>query len=172
MEDDDALQVEGDPTVVKDPIREFEHVHGHLTMLAKEIGEHLRDKQGQPRALSESRRTQALALLEKLRDELLQHFADEEEGLFPFIRKTVSVNEGVVDELERSHDAICGAIVRLAHLARHGVDSQLATLYDRFEQTYAAHSRQESDLFEALGRQLGDRDRAELAALLQGISHR
>src|SRR5450755_2605740 len=104
-------------TSMSDPIRELEHTHVHLTKLALGMGQELRDEQGQARSMTGARRQELLALVETLRDELLQHFADEEEGLFPFVRTSVPAKAAVVDKLEASHDAICGALVRLAHLA-------------------------------------------------------
>jgi hypothetical protein len=154
-----------------DPIRELEHTHGHLTKLALGIGQELRDEQGQPRSLTDARRKELLAMLETLRDELLQHFADEEEGLFPFVRGAVPARAAVVDKLEASHDAICGALVRLAHLASHDA-GDLVTLYERFVHGYAEHSRDEAELFVELGRQLGGEQRTKLAALLRGLSQR
>lgn len=155
-----------------DPIRSFEHAHGHLTKLALGIGQQLRDKNGRAYTMTSARRKEALALLEALRDELLQHFADEEEGLFPFVRRTVPGKAATVDRLEGSHDTICGGVVRLAHLASHEAGSQLVTLYERFENAYAQHSREEAELFEELGRQLGEPERSELGSLLRGLSHR
>lgn len=157
-------------TAMKDPIREFEHAHGHLTKLALEIGSHLRDESGQPRALSPARRKDVISLLEELREALLQHFADEEEGFFPFVRRTVPAKAAVVDKLASSHDTICGSIVRLAHLAKHEADGQLLVLYERFELAYAAHSRDEAKLFDELGEKLSGAERSELSSLLCGLS--
>jgi hypothetical protein len=155
-----------------DPIGEFEHAHGDLTKLALAIGAELRDERGEPREISGPTRREVLALLEKLRDELLHHFADEEEGLFPFVRRVVPAKAEVVDRLESAHDAICGAVVRLAHLASHEAYGQLIVLYERFEEAYAKHSRDEAGLFSELAGALGAEERAELAALLRGILHR
>jgi len=155
-----------------DPIREFEHSHGHLTKTALAIGQQLRDDKGHARALSAAARKELLDLLESLRDELLQHFADEEEALFPFVRNVVPAKATVVDKLEASHDTICGSIVRIAHLASHGSDAPLVALYERFEHAYAEHSSDERHLFDELSRALDDAQRRELSALLRGISHR
>ncbi len=149
-----------------DPIRELEHTHDHLTKLAIAIGRALHDSK--PRSRTEGKKL--LALLETLRDELLHHFADEEEGLFPFVRKVLPSKAAVVDKLEASHDTICGTLVRLAHLAGDESDRPLAALYDRFEHAYAEHSRDELELFAELGKKLGERERSELSALLRGIS--
>jgi hypothetical protein len=155
-----------------DPVRDFEHVHGHLTELATGVGRLLRDEHGQPRTMSTEQRKDLLSLLERLRDDLLVHFADEEEALFPFVRQRVPSGSDTVDQLEAAHDAICGAVIRIAHLTRHRADWQLITLYEHFEEVYTRHARDEAALFEDLGRRLSGADRSELASLLHGLSHR
>jgi iron-sulfur cluster repair protein YtfE (RIC family) len=107
-----------------------------------------------------------------LRDDLLEHFANEQEGLFPFVRKYVPAEMGAVDRLEAAHDAICGAIVRLAHLAARDqvVTREALVVYQRFESSYAAHSRDEAELFERLGRLLTPEHQRELAEHLQGLA--
>jgi iron-sulfur cluster repair protein YtfE (RIC family) len=82
-------------------------------------------------------------------DELLHHFAREEEGLFPFVRTHVPAKADAVDRLVEGHDLICGAIVRLIHLVDAGGDpSALAGHYERFETAYSRHSEAEAALFE------------------------
>lgn len=157
---------------VTDPIRAFEHVHGQLNELAAQIGCQLRDDSGHPRSLTDGGRKSLVALMESLSEQLLQHFADEEEALFPFVRKMMPVKGATVDKLETSHSTICGAVVRLAYLATHKADWQLLTLYERFEELFAEHTRAESELFAELGRGLGQPERAELASLLSGLARR
>ena len=155
----------------KDPVREFEHSHGHLTRLALEIAQLVR---ADARAPAEARRL-LVGRLEILRDELLRHFADEEEGLFPFVRAHLPEKAVVVDRLQGGHDTICGAIVRVAHFAageREALASRrpaLSALYDRFESAYAQHSRDEAGLLEELGRVLNEGQRAKLGELLHGL---
>ena len=152
-----------------DPLREFEHSHAQLTGLALRIGSHLRGEAGR----DASGREQLAAQVEALCDNLLRHFADEEEGLFPFVRANVPAKVDVVDRLEADHDAICGCLLRMAHLVARdagGSDAHgLASLYERFEHTYTAHSRVEAELFQELGGLLAEQQRGELASLLQGL---
>jgi hypothetical protein len=159
-----------------DPIRQFEDTHTHLTGLARDVGRQLRDERGELRELTSSRRREVFAVLGFLGDRLLDHFADEEEALFPFLRRAMPTKAGAVDKLEANHDAICGAVVRLSHLAGQpnasGDAILVAALFDRFEQTYAEHSRAEANLFEEVGRVLGHTERAELRWLLRGLSQR
>jgi hypothetical protein len=153
-----------------DPIRAFEHSHDHLTKLALEVGGML-SADTDAASTGEARR-RLVALLETLRDELLRHFAVEEEGLFPFIRSNVPAKADAVDRLAHAHDIICGAAVRLAHLARTSLASEnlsLLALHSRFEGAYVVHSREEADLFSELGRTLDERQRQELSELLRGL---
>jgi len=147
-----------------DPVRELEHTHGHLNELAVEVQRLLGE---QPSAETREELTSALELL---RDELLTHFANEEEGLFPFIRATVPSTAAAVDRLEEAHDAICGTVTRLAHLAARDAEADaLASLYQRFEATYARHSQNEAALFDELSKTLTPVQRGELAVLLRGV---
>jgi iron-sulfur cluster repair protein YtfE (RIC family) len=155
--------------MMTDPVRQFEHSHAALTALASEIRDVVHT-----RAPSEAILAQLGPQLTRLRDELLVHFAKEEEGLFPFVRAHVPTKESIVDRLGSAHDAICGAIVRLAHLVaqhdkRGAAHAMLLEHYGRFESAYAAHSREESELFEELGRALNTQQRAELAEILRGL---
>ena len=156
-----------------DPVTQFEHSHAALTRRAIEIRDLVRAEpaEGLPAALN---RKQLLAQLEHLRDELLEHFANEEEGLFPFVRSNVPEKSDAVDRLAEAHDTLCGAIVRLVHVVRRDLvpgrdHAALVAHYGRFESAYAQHSQKEAALFEALGRALDERHRAELAEILRGL---
>jgi iron-sulfur cluster repair protein YtfE (RIC family) len=156
-----------------DPLGRFEHSHGKLTKLVLEVRDLIHASPREAAVASDrDRLVECLALLS---EELLQHFADEEEGLFPFLRTHVPSKAGAVDRLESAHDAVCGSLVRLAHLTSHdrrALDaSQPAVLhlFERFEAAYSAHSREEAALFEALAKTLDARQRKQLAALLRGL---
>jgi hemerythrin-like domain-containing protein len=150
-----------------DPVRQLEHSHGHLSKLALDVAESLRTI-GE-RASAKSWRQLAVRL-ETLRDELLRHFADEEEALFPFVRASVPEKAAAVDRLEAAHDTLCGCVVRMVHVAagEHHRAALLA-LHERFESVYARHSREEAALFDGLSRALDEHQRRELAELLRGL---
>jgi len=149
-----------------DPVRQFEHTHGVLNKLALEVTDLLRDEGPRtPKAWKELG-----TRLGALRDELLRHFADEEEALFPFVRASVPAKTGAVDRLEAAHDAICGCIVRMVHVADGGHPlASLLALYERFESVYTKHSNEEGELFDELGRLLDQAQRKELASRLYGL---
>jgi hypothetical protein len=70
------------------------------------------------------------------------------------------------------HDAICGTLVRLAHgvACDRAATSDAAILYERFEAVYAAHSRDEAELFEELEGSLTEDQQRELADFLRGLA--
>jgi hypothetical protein len=158
---------------ISDPVRQLEHSHERLTRLTWEIRALL---QAWAREASEvaTGATRAILVLriEALKADLLEHFANEEEGLFPFLRSHVPAKADAVARLEADHDALCGAVIRLARLAAHSdvhPGSKLADHYERFEATYAQHSRHEAALFRELEGALGSGERAELARVLAGL---
>jgi hypothetical protein len=165
---------------ISDPVRQLEHSHERLTKLTWEIRELLRAwaREAGPDAVSGTARAMLALRIEALKGALLEHFADEEEGLFPFLRSHVPAKAEAVARLEADHDALCGAVIRLARLASHGEpargrtaqpSSNLADHYERFETTYALHSRHEAALFRELESALGSTERAELARILAGL---
>ncbi len=156
----------GQPT--PDPVRELEHTHGHLNKLVTDVQRLVHDDAaGTP---GSDARAELVSALELLRDELLTHFANEEEALFPFIRESLPNKADAVDRLESAHDMICGAVTRLMHLAGRDADSAaLATLHQRFESSYVEHSQHEAALLGELGKSLTALQRGELAVLLRGI---
>lgn len=154
---------------VTDPVRQLEHSHEKLTKLTWELRELLGPfaREGEAHAFP----AKLVLRIETLKGKLLEHFANEEEGLFPFLRSQVPTTRDAVARLESDHDALCGAVVRLARLAAHAPSAPsertaLALHYERFEATYAQHSQHEAALFRELGETLGERQRAELAKIL------
>jgi iron-sulfur cluster repair protein YtfE (RIC family) len=154
-----------------DPVSDFAHTHDRLSTLAMELR----------RSVQASRASGFIAWgilieqLQALREELLAHFAKEEEGLFPFVRANIPSKVDAVNRMEGAHDMICGTVVRLAHLlSRPPLDPvavlpSLHALHERFERAYADHSREETDLFSELGTSLDGAQRAILVELLLGL---
>jgi iron-sulfur cluster repair protein YtfE (RIC family) len=155
-------------------LRSFEHSHGELTKMALEVRQLVHAEPSAGRPPSRIRR-QLAARLESFRDALLEHFANEEEALFPFIRARLPAKAAAVDRLHDAHDAIGGTLLRLAHLVereRHALDadrSVLRALYDRFEHTYTLHSQAEAALFAELSAELDAEAGRELAEILRGL---
>ena len=63
-------------------------------------------------------------------------------------------------------------LVRLAHgvACDRAATSDAAILYERFEAVYAAHSRDEAELFEELEGRLTEDQQRELADFLRGLA--
>ena len=151
-----------------DPVSDFEHDHlafsqavAHVKALllaesSGDVSSHLR----------------LLRTVDALREDLLVHFAREEEGLFPFLVRVLPDTAEGVERLLSGHDLVCGSLVRLAHsvnrsTAVHGEASSV--LFDRFERAYVEHARAEVSLLRSVGTRLAPGQRTELAALLSGI---
>lgn len=110
-----------------------------------------------------SSETLAAALVD-LREELFAHFAEEEEGLFPFVAQVLPSLAARVHEMTIAHDAICAALSRACYAAQASAD-HLAS-YERFEEAYAVHARSESDLLDRLRGMLDEAQRDRLAQLI------
>ena len=154
-----------------DPVSEFAHSHDRLSALALD----LRRSVQASRAAGFTAWGILVEQLQALREELLLHFAKEEEGLFPFVRANIPSKVDAVNRMERAHDTICGTVVRLAHLVSRppidpgAVRPSLHGLHERFERAYADHAREETELFNELGTSLDGAQRAILIELLLGL---
>jgi iron-sulfur cluster repair protein YtfE (RIC family) len=157
-----------------DPVSDLTHSHERLSSLALGLAPLVRAARSGGR-IGAQEWDDFAERLTGLREELLHHFAKEEEGLFPFVRAHVPSKAETVRRMEDAHDTICGAVVRMAHLASRSphelgaVLPSLLSLHERFEHAYAEHAREETELLEELGRALNERQRAELADLVQGL---
>jgi iron-sulfur cluster repair protein YtfE (RIC family) len=155
-------------TAAVNPLRAFEHSHTHLHQLAHDVRQLLANEPPRPGAAAR----EALTLLATaLREELLEHFANEEEALFPFVREFLPEHAAAVDRLEAAHDGICGSIVRLAHLVARGwtVTRDAFVVFERFEEAYLAHSAEETELFETLKRAVDAAQQGSLSERLRGL---
>lgn len=157
-----------------DPVRKFAHSHVHLNELVLELGQLARSRVDRGRGSSRIRR-RLVVCAAKLRDDLLGHFADEEEGLFPFVSRYLPERSAVVERLQSAHDTICGSLVRLAHLVAHDKDvfgsghGALLGHYGRFVEAYAAHAKEEAAFLEGLAEGLDSTQRTALAGILRGL---
>ena len=165
-------------TTTPDPIFRLEHDHTHLSRLVAELRDALtairagRDEAGE-------RREEFASVLGGLASELFEHFAREEEGLFPFIQERFPELRSAIAEIERAHDRICGAASRVLALldggARKGEPlaehdfALVASLFDRFDADYAAHARNEADFLRALAPRLDVGQRESLAEILRQL---
>src|SRR6266568_2692372 len=56
--------------------------------------------------------------VEQLVERLIVHFDREEQGLFPFLARELPENVPTLGRLESAHDAVCGALLRIAGIVR------------------------------------------------------
>ncbi len=152
-----------------DPILALDHDHVELSKLVSELdGLIARARAGEAAAVHED----VAALLEGLREDLFLHFAQEEEGLFPYLGARLPDERGAIAAIETAHDAICGALSRMNHLASRGLADHvepLAALFERFAAGYAAHAREERAFLRRVGARLDDAQRAEVTELVKGL---
>jgi len=150
------------------PLQGFGHSHTHLGQLTRELAALLGDEASTADAATDEK---IPALASELRHELLDHFANEEEGLFPLIRRHFPEQGRAVDQLQAAHDVICGTLVRFSFLAERGgklsADARLA--FARFETAYGKHSRDEAELLDEIARMLTPGQQTELEAALRGL---
>lgn len=150
-----------------DPIQDLTHDHADINRRVLALGSAVRaldrdDGNGMARAL--------VSRVGELREQLFLHFAQEEEALFPFVTDAVPELSQQVHALEVAHDAICGALARIYHLATANAEiSSITALFTRFETAYASHAEVEAEFLGALGARLNGEQRSQLASLVQGL---
>jgi hypothetical protein len=152
---------------MNDPLADLAHDHADINRRVFAVG-------GAIRALDcEDGNGLALALvsrLDELRELMFLHFAREEEGVFPFVGEAVPELADQVHAMAVAHDAICGGLARLCHLAAANAEPQtIRSVFARFETAYGSHAEAEAQLLRTLGAQLGPDDRAQLAELVRGL---
>jgi hemerythrin-like domain-containing protein len=111
-----------------------------------------------------------VATLALLADDLFEHFAREEEFLFPYIVAELPDQEAQVAQMQAAHDRICGAASRIVALAERGpLAEQLALvvpLFARFDAEYTGHAQREAEFLRGLAGRLTAEQRRTLAELL------
>jgi iron-sulfur cluster repair protein YtfE (RIC family) len=144
-----------------------DHDHGHLSRRIATISAEFTALRasGAPSGPIADDVVQALVALS---EELFEHFAREEEGLFPLIIKHAPDLAPTVAALVEGHDRICGAASRLLALRDRaptpGTIELAASLFQRFEEVYAEHTGREMEVLASLGPRLDAAARAEIAA--------
>jgi iron-sulfur cluster repair protein YtfE (RIC family) len=154
-----------------DPIGEFEHTHERLGALVLQFSGLAAGLSRGASFTNDSRDTFERVLTE-LREELLLHFAREEEGLFPYVYEHLPLERERVQRVVMAHDGICGAVLRLTHLVQQDPSAHIPAftlIFERFQKLYAEHSLLETELLRSLGERLDARQRREVAELARGL---
>ena len=150
-----------------DPIDDLTHDHAELNRRVIAVGTAIRSLDrdggdGLARAL--------VRQVGELREMLFLHFAREEEGLFPFVAEAVPELVGPVQAMAVAHDAICGALARIYHLAEVSAGiSAITAVFSRFESAYASHAETEAAFLHKLSARLAPGQRDHLASLVHGL---
>ena len=151
----------------------LEHDHTHLSRVVTELRQAARMiERGESDAAA---REEFVSVLVALSDELFDHFAREEEGLFPYLAEQFPDMRDALRDFERAHDRICGAASRITAAASKGPDAiaqqvpWITSLFARFDAHYAEHARRESELLRTLHARLSDEQRAALSTILRGL---
>jgi iron-sulfur cluster repair protein YtfE (RIC family) len=152
---------------VIDPVQDLVHDHADINRRVLALGTSIRtlgrdEFDGVSLALA--------TRLGELRELLFLHFAREEEGLFPFVAEAVPELADQVRAMSVAHDAICGGLARMYHLAAANAEiATIAAVFDRFETTYGSHAEVEAELLRQLRSRLDSDQRARLADLVRGL---
>lgn len=116
------------------------------------------------------------AAAQVLHDDLLEHFGFEEECVFPFLSEALTDLAPEIRALEASHDTICGALVRVEHLAQRedgrafaSLFPQVAHVFERFDRVYSEHVAQEAALIARSARMLTAEQRKALNLAAEGL---
>jgi len=150
-----------------DPVQDLTHDHADINRRVFALGSAIRaldrdDGDGLALAL--------VTRLRELRELLFLHFAREEEGLFPFVSEAVPDLTDQVHVMALAHDAICGGLARMYHLAATNAElSTIVAVFMRFETAYASHAEVEAGLLHTLSGRLDRAQRAQLAELVRGL---
>lgn len=155
------------PISMNDPVQDLVHDHADINRRVLALGSTIRaldrdDGDGMALAL--------VSRLGELREQLFLHFAREEEGLFPFVSEAVPDLADQVHAMALAHDAICGGLARMCHLAAANAEiATIAAVFTRFEIAYASHAEVEARLLDRLSGRLDHEQNARLADLVRGL---
>lgn len=156
------------------PIALMEHDHVKLSRQIEALHRELRAlaAASAPGGAMADDLVQALVALS---EDLFEHFAREEEALFPFLLTRAPDLRDEVAALVEGHDRICGAASRLLALRDRppsaGTIALAVSLFQRLVDVYAAHSGRELELLGTLAQRLDEADQAELAVLVSDGKH-
>jgi iron-sulfur cluster repair protein YtfE (RIC family) len=148
-----------------DPVATLVHDHGAINRILLELGNEMESLRK-----GEEINPDLADELHALRDLLFLHFAQEEEGLFPFVAEALPALADQVGSMAAAHDGICGGLSRLIHMLETQADTATTLgVFDRFEHAYSEHARLETMLLAAVDQQLTAAQRAQLAELVRGL---
>ena len=119
-------------------------------------------------AVSRVPRDVFVAKLDAVMEELFEHFAREEEGLFPYLLEQLPDQTDAIAQLQAAHDRICGAASRLRALSPEQIDLAVS-LFKRFDAEYTGHAQRETDFLRSLGTRLSAQQQLALGRILDDL---
>lgn len=156
------------------PVHQLEHDHVHLSQLVDEVRALLSEAE-KSSIFSAAQYSLLQETLVALQDDLLTHFAKEEEGLFPFLDANLPDTVEAAQNIADAHDHLCGTVSRMLHLVQRGHETlnaarpTLVTLFQRFVDSYSKHAQEERLFLRGLPSRLTHTQLAELLELLKGL---
>lgn len=148
-----------------DSVQDLAHDHREINRQVFAVGALLLATEREPAKFAA-----LAAALSGLHDLLFSHFAQEEEGLFPFLAETFPELAPGVHDMIAAHDRICGALTRALYLANQATHvTAIRAMYERFELAYSSHASKEATLLHELDARLSPDQRATLTGLLADL---
>ncbi len=161
------------PRSTRNPVTLLAHDHGHFSQMVRELVATI-PLLAQGSWSSEQHQSFQESLL-TLRDDLLDHCAKEEEGLFPFLERVRPDLTPQVRQLAEGHDALSGLVTRLLFVAQRGSQellgshSSVETMLQRLSESYEQHAKAETAFLQGLALDLSEEQKTELAVLLRSL---
>ena len=157
----------------QDPLSELSHDHGHLGALVLGVQATLLRIERAELTFEEGV-DELDDAVEALHGALLDHFAREEEGFFPFIESHVVALRPRVEALRVDHDAVCRRLDDLSRAVRQGVRDGVGfaaclSTFEHFQELYAKHARAELAMLVDVGASLDGDARDELRGILAAL---
>lgn len=139
-------------------LQKLEHDHTALSQAVEELR----------KLVHQDARDIFASKLDAVMNDLFEHFAREEEGLFPYILEQFPDQQGSVAQLQAAHDRICGAAARIAALSAEQSDLAV-TLFQRFDAEYTGHAQRESEFLRTLAARLTPPQQEALVEILSAL---
>jgi hemerythrin HHE cation binding domain-containing protein len=149
------------------PIGELSHQHGDLTTLLIAVRDALARMRNEGGAAAGHELRDGV---DALREDLLLHFAREEEALLPFVVERFPSLGARAEKLHDDHQIVCRRTEALLAAANRVLDGgsldECATALEELEEVYTRHMQTELVLLRELDESLDPSARAELRVLL------
>lgn len=117
-------------------------------------------------------RDELINQVDLLKDQLLEHFAFEEEAAFPYLINAMPEDAPRLRAMSGAHDRVARCLVEVSELLRVTTRETLArqsgpiaATYERFLNHYRSHVSEESEVLSSLQTQLSEEQRRELSSL-------